>query len=197
MAKSLEELFTEIDRCKDCITLEPWQKFPNKKKGNPLAKAMIVSEAPGETSIENKQLWTGMSGLRLRKILREFHYELEDIFYLTDTIKCLPKGNRNPTADELINCSDFLMKEIYFFHPEIVLTFGNFALDYIRKWFVPYNNIPRGKITDLHNRNGYKRFRFKRFTHIPLLHPSFANRFIPYSIYKSHLREVFREVIAL
>jgi uracil-DNA glycosylase len=80
--------------------LSPWTKFSSQSHGNPYAKGLIISEAPGTKSIEWGMMWMGAGGQRLRTVLREFGTTLEQEFYIIDTVKCLPPGDRDRTVAE-------------------------------------------------------------------------------------------------
>jgi DNA polymerase len=195
MEPNVDHLLKKISECKKCPKLEPWSKFPSNVHGNRNSSAMIVSEAPGTKSIRRGKFWRGQAGQRIRKILTGFSFELEDIFYLTDTIKCCPPNDRTPFPDELENCRDFLNREIQILKPKYIVVFGKVALLYFLSNFVPKTPFIFKSMDDVQNDNGYKIIEFGTFTLIPLLHPSRANQFMTYDIYKRHLSEVFAFIV--
>jgi len=175
--------------------LNPWKKFNYSVHGNPNAKAMIISEAPGSTSICIGQMWKGAGGARLRRVIRHFSKDLEDVFYMTDTVKCLPPDNRDPVDEEINNCSEYLLEEIEIVKPTVILSFGRFALDYLSFRYESIDPVPEGTITELHNDDRYIVIKFINFNVIPLLHPTRANQFMNYDVYKKHVRNIFSEII--
>ncbi|MFB6345243.1 MAG: uracil-DNA glycosylase [bacterium] len=50
--------------------------------------------------------------------------------YITNTVKCRPPDNRNPRQDELEACRPYLDQQIDIIDPDVILTLGNFALQY-------------------------------------------------------------------
>lgn len=195
---SIPQILNEVHRCRRCATLEPWTKFDSAAHGNHNARAMIISEAPGGRSIQQGAMWMGAGGRRLRSVLRELGTTLEEEFYITDTVKCLPPGDRDPYPQEAGACKRFLDREIAAVKPELIVSFGRFALDYIARNHTPISQMPTGRITDLHTESGYPRIRFESFDVIALVHPTNANRYFrPYEIYREHLREIFLRVMDL
>ena len=182
---------------KNVKTLKPWKKFSPSAHGKSCAKAIIQSEAPGQKSISRsrKKMWTGSGGNKLRKTLKIFDHQLEDIFYITDVVKCQPPNDRDPTPTEIDNCSSFIRREIEIKTPEIILSFGRYALDFLSKNYKSIDQIPSGGITNLHNDDAYLKIKFEKFIVIPLIHPSSANLHIEYAIYRTHLSKIFEKII--
>ena len=50
-----------------------------------------------------------------------------DDFYITNTVKCRPPGNRDPLPDEIESCWPYLDKQLEPSSPSVVVTLGNFA----------------------------------------------------------------------
>jgi uracil-DNA glycosylase family 4 len=95
--------------------------------GNPRAKLMFVGEAPGEREDLQGLPFVGRSGQLLdRLVLEEMGLTRKD-FYIANTIKCRPPGNRDPLPDEIEACSGYLAGQIKHIEPAVVVTLGNFA----------------------------------------------------------------------
>src|SRR5437867_1195138 len=110
-----ETLLQQIGACHKCRSIQGYHKFSETSHGNLHSRYMLVSEAPGGASIGNSRYWTGAGGKLLRGVMQEFDKELEDVFYMTDIVKCWPNeegDNRSPTAEEIANCSHLLTEEI-------------------------------------------------------------------------------------
>jgi uracil-DNA glycosylase len=195
MNQNIDNLLKEVSGCTRCPNLKPWKKFASGVHGNINPSAMIVSEAPGTKSILRGKFWMGQAGRRIRKVLSGFGVELEDIFYLTDTVKCCPPNDRTPYPDELENCKGFLTCEIQILKPKYIVVFGKVALFYFLSNFAPKSPLTFQSMNEVQNDYGYKMIEFDTFTLIPLLHPSRANQFMTYDIYKRHLFEVFALII--
>jgi uracil-DNA glycosylase family 4 len=195
METNIENLLAEVSKCNLCPKLNPWKKFPADVHGNTKSNFMIVSEAPGSKSIQRGNFWKGQAGLRIRKILSEFNANLEDIFYLTDIVKCCPPENRTPLPDEIENCKQYLQAEIQTLKPKYIIVFGRVALEY---FLSNYNSTPPfhfNSMQDVQNDSGYQTIEFVDFKIIPLLHPSRANQYMTYEIYRKHLAHIFQLLV--
>jgi len=192
----IDEILDEISACRKCSQLEPWKKFDSYAHGNKYSKFMLVSEAPGKRAIDKMKYWSGVSGNKIRNILRELtNHELDELFYFSDIVKCLPPKNRTPKANEIEECKSYLRKEIDSLKPASIIVFGNKALEFFLSNYRCFNYSGEARIASIHNDNGFKVLSFESFELIPLIHPSAANRFMNYEIYKRHLREIFQEII--
>jgi 8-oxo-dGTP diphosphatase len=115
--------------------MRPYQKFTPATTGRRDARFVLVGEAPGIASIQNARQWTGTGGMILRREIRRLGLELEDLFYLTNAVKCWPAvlgrrrppGNRSPLASEAGRCRPFLATEIAALRPEVVVAVGAVA----------------------------------------------------------------------
>lgn len=175
-----------IGNCNRCLELYPWTKFDSKSHGNHTSRLMIVSEAPGKESISKQQYWYANI---LRTVLQDtYGYDLEDVFYLTDIVKCCPSDNRRPKPEEIRNCANYLLSEIQLINPTVILILGKEALNFFIKH---YKLDLTEKMTKIHNENGYKIVRCSGFQLIPLIHPGNLSYHIDYDCYKRHLTEVF------
>jgi DNA polymerase len=95
--------------------------------GNPSSKLMFVGEAPGEQEDIQGLPFVGRSGQLLdRLVLEEMGFTRDD-FYIANTIKCRPPGNRDPLPEEIQTCWPFLEKQLELMSPRVVVTLGNFS----------------------------------------------------------------------
>jgi uracil-DNA glycosylase family 4 len=189
-------LLGEVACCRRCAGLRPWRKFTLSSHGNLAAQTIIVGEAPGEKSLDRGGPWRGQAGRRLRNILAKVDAELEQVAYLTDAVKCGPPGNRHPSKAECTACAPFLHHELDLLRPKWIVTLGGEAFSLLAGSIFEEESravwgarIPQ--ITDIHNAEGYCRLSAGGTTLIPLLHPARANMYMAYSVYQSHLEEVF------
>jgi uracil-DNA glycosylase len=98
-----------------------------------------VGEAPGRVSWENRRRFTGPAGLLLRRALRAVGHtryrDLEDLFYMTDAVKCHPAppgnlgANRSPRLAEVRACAAHLCRELEVLNPRVIVTFGKQAAE--------------------------------------------------------------------
>lgn len=181
-----ESTLLRINSCKYCKTIENYRKFPSNSHGNTKSKYIIVSEAPGIASLNNNRYWTGKSGKILRNIMKKFNKELEDVFYLTDIVKCWPckkDNNRKPLIEEVNNCSEYLETEINELEPKLIIAFGKTVAEYLLK-----ENI---LINEKHN----KIFEKDGMKILVLHHPSFIDVHMKRSDYIKDVTSRFSEII--
>lgn len=190
----IQALIHEVTECNKCTTMEKHLQFPLSAHGNTATSSILISEAPGRISIQNNKYWTGRGGQLLRQALAEVTTEqLEEIFYLTDIVKCWPSNqgnNRPPQRTEVENCTPFLKREIETIKPKIVILLGRAAYENTKSILLPPEFINQS-ITMAHNsfiqQNG--------MTIIPFLHPSNINFHMDVQQYKKQMRDLFQFVI--
>jgi 8-oxo-dGTP diphosphatase len=130
---ALATLQRRVGRCTACPTIRGYRRFPAAAAGRPGRRLMLVGEAPGIASIRNRRQWTGAGGMLLRREARRLGLDLEDLFYLTNAVKCWPsapgprEGNRAPLASEIARCRPFLLEEIRLLDPEVIVAVGAVA----------------------------------------------------------------------
>lgn len=135
----LSSLHIDIASCRLCPSLSPWRQFGLDVYGTVRTGYVLVGEAPGYKSWEKRRRFTGPAGMLIRRALWQLadpHYrDLEDLFYITDVVKCHPASgpnstaNRSPTHAESDTCVGHLIREIDLLHPSVILTFGKTAAE--------------------------------------------------------------------
>jgi 8-oxo-dGTP diphosphatase len=171
-----------------------WRKFPASALGRRDARFALVGEAPGIASIENGRQWTGAGGMLLRREIRRLGLDLEDLFYLTNAVKCWPaartrgssrRGNRSPLASETRRCRPFLAAELEALRPEVVVAVGAVAARAVLDQPV--------RLPDDHG----QRYRAGGREVVVLLHPANASRHPGvWPIYRASLLALFGELAA-
>jgi 8-oxo-dGTP diphosphatase len=155
----------------------------------------MVGEAPGIASIENGRQWTGAGGMLMRREIRRLGLDLEDLFYLTNAVKCWPatrrpagrarSGNRSPLATEARRCQPFLAAELTALTPEVVVAVGAVAARAILDRPV--------RLPDDHGR----RYRDGGREVVVLLHPANASRHpTVWPTYRASLLALFGDLAA-
>jgi len=130
---ALRRIAGRVARCTVCPTIHGYRKFPPRAAGRRDARFMLVGEAPGLASIERARQWTGAGGMILRREIRRLGLDLEDLFYLTNAVKCWPaaagprEANRSPLRSEVTRCAPFLAAEIAAVDPRVVVAVGAVA----------------------------------------------------------------------
>ena len=99
-------------------------------RGNPESKLMLVGEGPGENEDREGRPFVGRSGALLDEALSaSFGPNLEEWVYITNTVKCRPPGNRNPTSQEVATCSLHLKAEVEKVEPTLIVALGKVAAE--------------------------------------------------------------------
>jgi 8-oxo-dGTP diphosphatase len=192
---ALASVRRRVAACRACPTLPDWRKFPGTALGRRDARFVLVGEAPGIASIENARQWTGAGGMILRREIRRLGLDLEDLFYLTNAVKCWPAGpprpgsrrpgNRSPLASEARRCRPFLLAELDALRPEVVVAVGAVAARAILDRPI--------RLPDDHGR----RFPAGTSEVIVLLHPANASRHPGvWPTYRASLLALFGELAA-
>jgi 8-oxo-dGTP diphosphatase len=137
MISTIAPVLRRVAMCRACPTIGPWRKFSASALGRRDARFVLVGEAPGIASIENGIQWTGAGGMLMRREIRRLGLDLEDLFYLTNAVKCWPaglptavrtrRGNRSPLLSEARRCRPFLAAELATLAPEVVVAVGAVA----------------------------------------------------------------------
>ena len=123
--QSLDELAGLIASCKSCA-LHSTAKNPVPGEGSPHARLVCVGEAPGATEDETGRPFVGQAGQLLTKILEAVKLSRDEVF-ICNVLKHRPPGNRNPAPDEIVACRPFLMRQLDFLRPKVILALGTFA----------------------------------------------------------------------
>lgn len=125
------------EKCIQCF----YDKYGDEKiivfgEGNEKAKIMLIGEAPGKQETLQKRPFVGQAGKNLDEFLQALQLNREDI-YISNVVKYRPykinekkntTSNRPPKKDEIKECMPFLLEEIDYISPEIIVTLGNVAL---------------------------------------------------------------------
>jgi len=103
--------------------------------GHTQAHWLVIGEAPGEQEDRRGEPFVGPAGQLLDQMLAALgltrDVEAPDPaqqVYITNTLKCRPPENRNPTPEELAQCEPFLQRQIELLRPRIILAMGRFAV---------------------------------------------------------------------
>ncbi|MFB6132699.1 MAG: uracil-DNA glycosylase family protein [Halanaeroarchaeum sp.] len=87
------------------------------------AAVLFVGEAPGEREDAQGEPFVGRSGEILDEVLRDHGLD-RTVVRITNSVRCRPPDNRDPTAGELEHCRPFLDAEISTIDPAVVVTLG-------------------------------------------------------------------------
>ena len=124
----LTVLENELLSCRAC-SLVSYGRGPTSWTGTP-SPILFIGEGPGGVEDEYGAPLVGPSGQLLDKALWSVGLTRDKV-YVTNIIKCRPKGNRTPTAQESEVCaSRWLAKEIELIRPVVIVGLGNVPLQY-------------------------------------------------------------------
>lgn len=96
-------------------------------RGDPDSDLVFIGEAPGRDEDLQGQPFVGKSGQLLDRLVFEEIGLSRDRFYVMNTIKCRPPGNRDPKPEEIHACSGWFDRQLELLHPKVLVTLGNFA----------------------------------------------------------------------
>ena len=136
--------------------------------GNPEAKVMIVGEAPGADEDRIGKPFVGRAGKLLDRMFEAIGMsraaqEPDRALYIANAVPWRPRGNRNPTPEELRVMFPFAAKHIELAKPEILVLMGNVPCRAL---------IGKDKITRL--RGNWQDFR--GIPVMPMFHPAYLLR---------------------
>lgn len=123
---ALDRLSELVANCKRCSELVESRRQTVFGTGNPDARIMFIGEAPGADEDRVGEPFVGAAGQLLDKIIIAAGLKREDI-YICNILRCRPPGNRNPQAQEVANCKEFLEGQIKIVNPEYIVCWGNVA----------------------------------------------------------------------
>jgi DNA polymerase len=129
---------------------------------------MFIGEAPGRQGGDRTRVpFSGdQSGRNFSRFLASIPLTRDHIF-ITNAVLCNPRklsgANRKPTTLEVLNCSEFLRRQIEIINPRVVVTLGAVSLAALRS--VEYHDLSlRQAAGQIHEWNG-------RLL-VPVYHPS-------------------------
>jgi len=165
-----EDLPFLIENCRDCPHGYTRNKIVIERKvGTP--KIMFIGQSPGDSEDRHGIPFCGKSGGLLNQKLKE--HEISD-YVIVNIQKCHPPENAPPTEQEIVACVPYLITQIEFYKPEIIVLLGNYSY----RTFVSEKIESRGitAISGLSILYIGSMFQYGKLnwsgTIIPILHPS-------------------------
>lgn len=158
--RPLAEIREEVSTCKACSLCEGRTNVVF-GEGNPYARVMIIGEAPGKNEDLQGKPFVGAAGKFLDELLEVAGLKREDVF-IANVLKCRPPSNRNPKPEEIEACATFLRQQTQTISPDVIVTLGNFATQFILRTGVGITHL-RGTVQSA-----------GRFLVLPVFHPAAA-----------------------
>lgn len=131
LATDLPDLGTQVALCTACA-LHKTRTQVVFGVGNPVAKLMLIGEAPGFNEDKQGEPFVGRAGQLLNAMLKAVGLKREEI-YIANILKCRPPNNRDPLASEVEECTPFLDEQIRLIQPKLLLALGRVAAHYLLK----------------------------------------------------------------
>jgi len=155
----LNQVAAEAAVCSKC-DLQYSRKLAVPGEGPANAEILFIGEGPGFHENEQGQPFVGAAGKFLEELLASIHLKREQVF-ITNVVKCRPPGNRDPQAEELAACSDYLERQILAINPKVIVTLGRYSMARF---------LPNAKISEIHG----QAVRVHGRLIVPMYHPAAA-----------------------
>lgn len=121
----MQELQKHIDVCEKCKLCKT-RRNAVLGDGNPQAKIMLIGEGPGEQEDLQGRAFVGKAGQLLDKMLAAIGLDRTNV-YICNIVKCRPPQNRNPDAEEISACMDYLRHQFVIMRPKLIILLGSVA----------------------------------------------------------------------
>ena len=127
----LKTFYHEINKCAKCALHGSRTNFVF-GMGNPQADILFIGEAPGRDEDLLGLPFVGKAGQLLDKMLFALKMKREDV-YIANVLKCRPPNNRDPLADEVVQCEPYLKKQIEIIKPKVIIALGRISAQVLLK----------------------------------------------------------------
>jgi DNA polymerase len=126
MFETWEELENSIIDCRKCKLCK------NRKSivfgvGKRDANIMFIGEGPGADEDVQGEPFVGRAGKLMNMAFEMLGIDRKEV-YIANVVKCRPPSNRNPEADEVSACLDYLRNQVILVKPKIIVLLGSVAL---------------------------------------------------------------------
>jgi len=148
-ANNWEQLANEVANCTKCGLCKT-RKNTVFGSGNQSADWFFIGEGPGQHEDEQGLPFVGNAGQLLTEMIRALGLSREEV-YIANIVKCRPPNNRDPHADEVKSCHDYLQRQIHLIQPKIILAVGRNAAQTLLDSDAPLSKL-RGKVHTFHSK---------------------------------------------
>ena len=162
----LEDHLDQVRTCSRCFPSGDNAPVVDLPKAS---RILLVGQAPGSTEVATQQPFTGPSGKRLERWLKQAGVSRGEV-YLSAVCRCFPgkakgSGDKVPSRIMISNCRPHLLREIDLLHPKVVVPVGGLAIRELLR------------ITRLSESVG-ETFERDGIVYVPLPHPSGASTWL-------------------
>jgi DNA polymerase len=162
VAETLAAIRADLGDCRRCDLCESRQNIVF-GSGSQSAAVLFVGEAPGREEDLQGEPFVGEAGQLLTRMIKAMGFERSEV-YICNVLKCRPPDNRNPAAEEISQCSPFLLRQVHAIAPIAIVALGTFAAQTLLGSKEPISRL-RGKFHDYHT-----------IPLMPTFHPAFLLR---------------------
>ena len=160
---SLDELAQQIQACHLCdLSKSRTQSMPG--YGAKDAKVFILDYMVSPSQDTTNSYYSGRSGESLKNMIEKVIGLSVDDVYLTHVVKCKPLQSNHPSPSELESCRQYLLAQIDFIKPKLIVTLGPDAYHALTGDKENFENV-RGHSID-----------FNKHKLVPIYHPQFLLR---------------------
>ncbi|MGI9330272.1 MAG: uracil-DNA glycosylase [Gammaproteobacteria bacterium] len=125
VAPAWTDLQAEVAGCHRCALSESRRQTVF-GVGNSAARWMLIGEAPGAEEDRQGEPFVGRGGQLLNEMLRAAGVGREQV-YIANILKCRPPDNRDPQAEEISACADYLARQVALVQPGLILAVGRIS----------------------------------------------------------------------
>jgi len=161
-AETLEDIRNDLGDCRRCLLCKTRKNLVF-GVGSSSANVLFVGEAPGRDEDLQGEPFVGEAGQLLTKMIKAMGYERQEV-YICNVLKCSPPENRNPSPEEIAECSPFLLRQVRSIAPKAIVALGTFASQTLLETREPISKL-RGRFHDYHG-----------IPLMPTFHPAFLLR---------------------
>jgi uracil-DNA glycosylase family 4 len=169
---ALQDLHERILRCDKCQLRSGCSRVvPG--DGAEVTNTMFIGEGPGETEDTQGKPFVGRSGMFLRGTMETCGI-LPSSVYITNTVRCRPPDNRDPTPEETEACWPWTAQLLKQIKPKVIVTLGRPSLATIARKIGLSKKVGQLSITKL---AGIPLYSEEYGVYLfPMLHPAYALR---------------------
>ena len=122
---SMDTLKSVVSQCQRC-GLHATRKQTVFGVGSLTADLMLIGEAPGFYEDKQGEPFVGRAGQLLTQMLLAIGLSRDKVF-IANILKCRPPNNRDPSNDEVAQCTPYLIQQIEFIQPKLIVALGRIA----------------------------------------------------------------------
>ncbi len=99
-------------------------------EGSAAAELVFIGEAPGDKEDATGKPFQGDSGAKLDEMIKAMGMSRQQVF-ITNVLKCRPRINHTPTAEQTEQCACFLSEQLMVIRPKIIVPMGGPAAKHV------------------------------------------------------------------